>query len=142
MTDYITLEGGPNTRTESKVKPEDKQIVLSWMMKVCLGFRQARTRANILPYLNLEDRYFRHICSELIHEGHIASSCQRGYWFIPLVTRDVAEIDAVFESCQERSSKALDVLRGLGQQIDSLTARREALTKQYVFTTMEVLEKK
>jgi len=127
-------------RMENKVKPEDKQMVLSWMIKVCSGFRQARTRANILPYLNLEDRYFRHICSELIHEGHIASSCQRGYWFIPLVTKDVEEIDAALESCQERSAKALDVLRGLGQQIDALTTRREALTKQYVFETMEILE--
>jgi len=118
--------------TETKVKPDDKQTVLNWMMKVCPGFRQARTRANILPYLNLEDRYFRQICSELIHEGHIASSCQRGYWFIPIVTKDVEEIDAVLESCQERSTKALDVLRGLGQQIDALTTRREALTKQFV----------
>ena len=118
--------------TESKVKHKDKQTVLNWMMKVCLGFRQARTRANILPCLNLEDRYFRQICSELIQEGNIASSCQRGYWFIPLVTKDVEEIDAVLESCQERSAKALDVLRGLGQQIDALTTRREALTKQFV----------
>lgn len=107
-------------------------------MKYCWGFRKARTRANILPYLNFEDRYFRAIISKLIHEGNAASSASRGYWFPPLViTKDVAEIDALLECYAERSASALDRLRGLGKLIDTATEKREALTKQLVFETME-----
>lgn len=114
------------------VKEEDKKKVLDWLTKYCLGFRNARTRANILPFLNLEDRYFRAIISELIHAGNVASSSSRGYWFVPLVIIDVAEIDALLECYAERSASALDRLRGLGKLIDSATTRREALTQQIV----------
>ena len=116
----------------TQIKQEDKLKVLRWLEIYCFGFRNARTREKILPFIGLEDRRFRAIVSELIHEGHIASSSSRGYWFLPLVTSDVTEIDAILEACQERTAHALDILRGMGKIIDHWTVRREALTKQYV----------
>ena len=114
------------------IKVEDKKMVLRWLEINCFGYKYAKVRADILPFVQLDDRKFRAIASELIHEGNVASSSSRGYWFIPLVTSDVAEVDAILEACQERTSHALDILRGMGKIIDHWTVRRENLTKQIV----------
>ena len=109
---------------------QDKEIVLSWMRKYCFGFRNARTRANILPFVNLPDRYFRQIISGLKHEGHIASTCDKGYWAIPLVTTDRKEIEAALDSYQEMKSKALDLLTGIDKQMKILQDKKLCLTQQ------------
>ena len=114
----------------STVSSEDKDKVLNWMVSHCLGFRNARTRANILPFVQLPDRYFRLIVSELKHEGQLASDCQRGYWAIPLVTQDKEEIEAALGSYKEMKSKALDLLTGLDRQIKILEDRKNCLTQQ------------
>ena len=111
----------------------DKQKVLDWMNKYCLGFRNAKTRTNILPYLQMPDRYFRLLVSELKHEGHIASDCQRGYWAIPLCTKDPEEVEAALGSYQEMKSKALDLLTGLDKQIKFLEDKKRCLTQQFEF---------
>ncbi|MFA5385695.1 MAG: hypothetical protein WC364_13755 [Eubacteriales bacterium] len=118
---------------EISVNLEDKQKVLSWMNKNCLGFRNALTRADILLSIKLPDRYFRRVISELKHEGHIASTCSRGYWAIPLLTNDKEEIEAALDSYREMKSKALDLLTGLDQQIKRLEDRRSCLTQQFEF---------
>ena len=122
---------------ESKVSREDKAKVLAWMQKYCYGYKAARIRANILPFVQMEDRCFRLIMSELIHESHCASDCIRGQWFIPLVTKDPEEIEAVLQSYRERKGKALNLLTDLNRQIDNLAARKEALTKQIVFEVID-----
>jgi hypothetical protein len=118
---------------EISVNPEDRQKVLSWMNENCLGFRNARTRANILEFVQMPDRYFRRVISELKHEGHIASTCSRGYWAIPLFTNDKEEIDAALDSYQEMKSKALDLLTGIDRQIKRLEDRKNCLTQQVEF---------
>lgn len=114
---------------------EDKQRVLSWMEKYANGYRNARTRENILPFVQLKDRYFRSIANELIHEKQLCSSHKRGYWFFPLVSNDPREIEA-FKQCQiERKAKALDLLTGVDACIayaDELLAK--AMQGQYEFS--------
>src|SRR3990167_2903474 len=118
---------------ENKVSPEDKLKVLNWLQKYAFGFRNARTRAKILPFVgngNMPDRHFRLILAELKKEGSAASTCTRGIWAVPPVITDSEEIEAVLESCQEMKSKALDMLTGLNRQIELFQARKEALTQQ------------
>lgn len=115
----------------SAVKPGDKQRVLDWMVKNCAGFRNARTRANILPFMgSMTDRYWRAIISELKHDGHIASVCSRGYWAIPLATGEKEEVEAALESYQEMRSKALDLLTDTDRHIKHWQDRKLALTQQ------------
>ena len=89
---------------------KDKKFVLTWMENNCPGVKNAKTRRKILPFVNMDDRRFRAIVSELKHENHIASTSSRGYWHVPLVTTDPGEIEAVLESCFETKSRALDQL--------------------------------
>lgn len=114
-----------------KVKPGDKERVLLWLQKYAHGYRNARTRDKILPYMgSMSDRYWRLCVSELIHAGQIFSSASRGYWFLPEVTTDAEEVAVALESLQERQSKALDMLTGLNRQIDTLEDRKRSLTQQ------------
>lgn len=97
----------------------DKEMVLNWMTHHCLGFRNARTRENILPFVgNLTDRGLRKIMSELIHEGNVCSSHKRGYWAVPLQTTDTEEIEAMKQCYIERKSKALDLIQDCDRLID------------------------
>ncbi|RKY32662.1 MAG: hypothetical protein DRP74_02160 [Candidatus Omnitrophota bacterium] len=109
-----------------RVNPQDKQEVLDWFEKYCNGFRNAKTRENILPFIFIyrtfksyeaKDRYFRRIASELIHEGHLCSHNSKGYWFIPLVTNDREEIAALKESILEREAKARSMIRDCSKQL-------------------------
>jgi hypothetical protein len=111
------------------INPEDKQKVLSWLEKYCNGYKNARTRGGILPYVGLEGRYFRRIISELKHEGHCASTSDRGYWFIPLSTNDKDEIDAALQSVLENKSRALDLLTNCDKQIKLWESRKQAITQ-------------
>ncbi len=119
-------------KKKPEVNPQDKEKVLQWMLTYCFGFRNARTRQNILPFVRLPDRYFRQIISELKHEGQIASTCDKGYWAIPLVTKDKEEIEAALDSYQEMRSKALDMLTGIDMQIKILEDKKRCLTEQLV----------
>jgi len=91
---------------------KDKARLLGWMEKYCHGYKNARKRPDILPFVFLGDRYFRTLISNLKHENHIASTSTRGYWFIPLHTTNQAEVNAVLESIQEMKSRAMDMLKG------------------------------
>ena len=79
----------------------------------------------------MPDRAFRAIVSELIHEGYLCSSASRGYWAIPLVTKDVEEVDAVLVAQIERKSKALDLLADCDKAIKLWEDRKRCLTQQY-----------
>ena len=116
----------------NRTQQQDKLEILQWLETNCNGFRNARTRENILPFVlnkhlfptqESKDRYFRKIVSELRHEGHIASSCERGYWFVPLVTDDPAEIEAVKHSIFEVKAKALDMLQDCEKHLQRLEAK-------------------
>lgn len=114
----------------AEVNQDDKQKVLDWMMQYCLGFRNARTRANILPYLQMPDRYLRLLMSELIHEGHLCSSASLGYWALPLTTKDREEIDTALYAQHERKSKALDLLIDCDKHIKFWEDKRRCVTQQ------------
>lgn len=105
------------------IRQEDKERVLSWLEKHAWGVKCARTREQILPYLNLPDRYFRLIVSELIHEGHVASCASKGYWFVPLHTNDMEEIEALKRSILERKSKALTMIADCDKQLKELAMK-------------------
>ena len=125
-------------RTENRVKPGDRQRVLVWLQKYSPGYKNARTRENILPYMGgMSDRYWRMIVSDPKKEGLVASSSSLGYWAVPANTRDSRELAAVIDSCQEMRAKALAMLTGLNSQIETFQRRLEANTKQYEFTQVE-----
>lgn len=113
---------------------EDKRMALEWMSVFCSGFRQARTRKEILPCMNFKrifdnpeskDRYFRKIVSSLIHEGHLCSHNSRGYWFKPLYTNDPEEIEAIKQSIMERKSRALSSIEGCDRQLREVEGIRQ-----------------
>lgn len=115
----------------TNVNYHDKAKVLAWMQKYCQGFRNARVRANILPFMQgFSDRHWRACVSELKHEGHLASTSSRGYWAIPPATRDKEEVEAALESCKETKSKALDMLTGVNKLIEALQDKKSVLTRQ------------
>lgn len=114
----------------AKVNEMDRQKVLDWMVKYCFGFRNARIRANILPFVGFADRYWRAIISELKHDGLVASTHTRGYWAIPQDTKDKLEVEAAIESYQEMRSKALDLLTDTDKHIKHWQDRRLSLTQQ------------
>lgn len=124
-------------RKDFSVDPEDKQKVLDWMHTHAFGFRNARTRADILPFLQspeeMTDRVFRLCASELIHEGHLCSSASRGYWAVPLVTKDQEEIQAVIEAQEERKGKALDLLADCDRVIKIYQEKKRCITQQSEF---------
>lgn len=117
----------------TKVSEGDRLRILEWMLTHCFGFRNARTRANILPYMGaITDRNWREVISRLKHDGFLASTCSRGYWAIPLDTKDPAEVEAVLESYQEMRSKALDLLTGTDKHIKHWQDKKLALTQQQI----------
>ncbi len=95
----------------------DEERVLEWFRKYAHGYRRARKRADILPFIHpkLTDRYFRLVVSSLKHQGHLASTSSRGYWAVPLCTTDRSEVSAALESIHEMKAKALDMLKGCGE---------------------------
>ena len=104
-----------------------------WMITNCLGFRNARTRANILPFVQLPDRYLRLIMSELIHEGHLCSSASLGYWALPLYTKDPQEIETALDAQRERKAKALDLLTDCDKMIKFWQDKKNCLEIQPEF---------
>lgn len=112
---------------------QDKQNIKEWFEKNAHGFRNARTRKDIIPFiltyrifpsLEAKDRYFREVASELIKEGHLASSNTRGYWFIPIHTRDKKEVDAVIACHLERRAKALTLIEDCNRIINEYEQRK------------------
>ena len=112
---------------------QDKQNILEWMTKNCHGYRNARIREGILPYVLIyrtfptketKDRHFREIMSSLIHEGHTASSNRRGYWVVPIHTRDRGEVEAVLECYYERKAKALALIADCDRLINEFVSRK------------------
>ena len=101
---------------------QDKVKVLGWMEKYANGVRCARTRKDILPFVQLPDRYFRLIVSELIDEGNVYSSASHGYWFAKLHTTDTFEIDAMKHAILERKAKALSMIEGCDKRLKEITA--------------------
>ena len=108
---------------------QDKLKVLEWFQKYAHGYKNARTRDDIIPFIQLPDRYFREIASSLIHDGHIASSCDKGYWFIPLFTKDRREVEAVIKCHIERKSKALDLIKDCDKLIQQFEDRLVVTTQ-------------
>jgi hypothetical protein len=108
---------------------QDKSVVLDWMRRFCYGFKNARTRKDILPYLNLPDRYFRRIASILKHEGHLASTSDKGYWFIPIETKDPEEINAALQSCLEMKARAMDIVADCDKHIKRWEDKKRIATQ-------------
>jgi len=103
----------------------DKIRVLEWMEKYCKGVRCARHRADILPFVQLPDRYWRQIISDLVDEGIIYSSSTRGYWWALLHTNDHYEIDAMKHAILERKAKALSMIEGCDKRLKEVMANSQ-----------------
>jgi len=110
----------------------DKKKVFDWLKTYCYGVENARKRTGILPHIQLPDRYFRAIASELRKEGHIVSSNSFGYFFKRISLNGLpyhiqrAEIDAIKQSYVEQKAKALSTL----DKINLLLAQAEDLERQ------------
>lgn len=105
----------------------DKRELLYFMRMKCYGHENAKKREQLLKDTNLEDRRFRQLFSELLHERHVISDSIHGYWFIKLKC-DRQEAEAVLNAIKERKSKALDMLTGLKafeQEILAVRTRKE-----------------
>jgi hypothetical protein len=109
------------------------------MHKHCEGHRRAMKRKDILDHLPIEikDRTFRRIISELKHENEIASHHSKGYWAIPLYTTDRSEVEWVKRSWSDMHSKALNMLRDCERQIRELDARLQA--RQDLFDKVDII---
>jgi len=112
-----------------------KRILLHWMEKNCNGYRNAKTKEQILTQIPIavNERKFRELMSELKHEGHIASNSRSGYWFIPLYSNDNEEVAAVLDSWYEMRSRALNMLtdtdRVISELRQKLSAKRDLFDK-------------
>ena len=104
---------------------QEKDRVLEWMIKYCLGYKKARKRSNILPFISLNDWKFRAIVSELKHSGDLASTSSRGYWAVPLCTNSHCEISAVLESISEMQRKALTMLQDCSKLKERFNGQRQ-----------------
>ena len=116
----------------------DKQTVKDYLFKKCNGVNKAKHRKEILsnikfigeyPRVETKDRRFRYIASELIHEGHICSHNKKGYWFIPLWTKNKEEIEWVEASILERKAKGLAMVQGCEKQLKSIRERKQYQNK-------------
>ena len=102
----------------------DKVKTLEWLRKNAADSLHARKRPDILPYIQMPDRYFRLLASELIREGHVCSTASRGYWAVPLSLHTYGpsaakrEIDAMKECYAERKAKALSTLEKISALFD------------------------
>lgn len=107
-----------------------KNQVLDYMMTHCLGVRNAKPRRFICEELVLEDRYFRSICEELKREGHIATTSSDGYFAIPLVCNDPADIEAIKHSIADKRSRAYTLIEEANEMAKRLEDR---ISKQLEF---------
>ena len=103
----------------------DKARVLGWFEKYCRGYKNARKKQDILPYVDLEERYFRQIVHDLKKEGHIYSTSSRGYWWALLATNNHAEIVAMKESLKEEKSRAMSLLEGIDKKMKALESHNQ-----------------
>ena len=102
---------------------DDRQRVSNYMYFNCYGFRKARTRHEICKDLQMEDRHFRKIAQDLKLTNDIASLSSIGYFFIPLVTNDSQEIDAVRHSILEDYSRAHKQLKEARTRMSNFRVR-------------------
>lgn len=116
-----------------------KSIVLKYMREKCLGFREAKKRAEILAKLPIEisDRLFRRAFSALKHEGEVASHSTLGYWACPKATNDPEEIKAQALCWREMKSKAMSMLTDADREIKRLEDKyRVGIGEQREFLTV------
>jgi len=106
-------------------KSHIKKLISDFMRNNCYGYALAIKRADILIELpvDISDRLFRRIISELKHEGNVASHSSRGYWFLPLQSNDPLEIEWMVKSWKEMRSKALNMLTDCDRSIKTLEMR-------------------
>ena len=124
--------------TKDSRMEQDKANIVEWLQRYCPGYKKALTRENIVPYVlndrtfptkEAKDRRFREVASELIHDGDVASSNTRGYWRVPIYTRDSGEIKAVLQCHQERKSKALSLIADCDKIIRNFEDRLLTITQ-------------
>ena len=102
-----------------------KHTILNYMRLHCSGVRNSKPRREICEALHMEDRAFRRICEELKKEGNIATNATDGYYFVPLVSNDPIEIEALKHSSNDKRSRAykmLDEARALEERLVKMTS--------------------
>ena len=102
---------------DDKIKLERLE---DWMMKYACGFRNAKTKDNILPFVGLEERIFRQLAS---FSDLIFSSSERGYWIRPLVDISGEEMREAKESLAEERRRAINLYWKIKAKRKSLFVR-------------------
>ena len=108
---------------DKDVKLSELVKIRDWMYTNCYGFRQAKTRHEICAALEMNDRKFRKIAQELKLTNDIASLSSVGYFFVPLITSDKEEIEAVRHSIMEDYSRAHSQLKEARRRMDNFHIR-------------------
>ena len=113
------------------VNEVDKQKVVEFMMKYRCGHFNASPRHEIIKYLNMDDRYFREVCS-LIPE--IITSAEHGYYILPLTdpTGEETRFARQIVEGEERRRMIALYLRQRKQR--QAIKRMEAAERQLEFT--------
>jgi len=97
------------------LREKQKETIIEWLKQYCYGHKNAKHLRVIITCLNINERVFRSITSELKHDKFVASTTDLGYWWImdPLIgdseeTR--GEIEAVKRSWLDYKSRAMSML--------------------------------
>ena len=72
------------------ISPDDIIRVKNYMYSHHCGYKNAQPRRVITDALQMEDRYFREVCSQI---PEIITSIEYGYWILPLT--DVSGLETM-----------------------------------------------
>jgi len=111
---------------------KDQEYLMKWMEKNANGFRNARTKKDILPHLlgDWNSRYFERVISALKHNNHVSSTSDKGYWFNPLWSNDYDEVKAQLQSAEEAKRRALTIIEGADKVIRTCKDKMAGMTYQ------------
>lgn len=115
-------------------REEYKSVILKYMETNCFGIDKARKRYDIIHAINriyginIPEREFRRITSEMKKENLICSLSSVGYWFHPLHTNDRRELEAFKASWQEMENRAKNTIVLCSKNIREVDARLQTAT--------------
>ena len=100
------------------------------MMSFACGYQRARPRQEIVEALEMEDRYFRELVSEI---PEIITSSKSGYWILPLVDITGIEVKKAREVIEGEDRRRMIVLYLRQRKQRQVLRNLEGLEKQLAF---------
>lgn len=85
----------------------DRGRVISYMLRHHCGYKAAAPRRMIAQALEMEDRYFRLVCSTI---DEIITSSKYGYWILPLVDLSGLEVKFAMEEVENEERRRMIAL--------------------------------